>query len=101
MAVRESVNVPLDVGLGVWTEALRLQMGLELEGPGALGMGRRDAGRLHGGLRVRLCRRDGGLLNTWRVGDADGRGGLGVWYSNVRRTELICEVMQGVSCRRR
>lgn len=76
VTVSEPVNAALDVGLGVWTEALRLQMGLELEGPCALGVGRGDAGRLYGGLRVRLCRRHGGLLNTWRVGAADGGGGL-------------------------
>lgn len=36
VAVGEPVNIYLDVGLGVRTEALRLQMGLELEGAGAL-----------------------------------------------------------------
>lgn len=84
MAVCESVNIYLDVGLGVWTDGLRLQMGLELERAGALRVGR-DGGR----LRMGLCRRHRGLLDTCRVGGADGGGGLGVWAGAVWRTELI------------
>lgn len=86
VAVAEAMNVDLDIR----TEALRLQMGLELEGAGALRVGR-DGGRLHAGLRMGLCRGHGGFLNTWRVGGADGGGGLGVWPSVVWRTELICQ----------
>ena len=86
MAVAE----PMNVYLGVGTEAVRWrQMGLELEGACALRVGR-DAGRLQGGLRVGLCRGHGGFLNVWRVGGADGGGGLGVWTGAVWRTELIC-----------
>lgn len=36
MAVGEPVNICLDMSLGVRTEALGLQMGLELKGAGAL-----------------------------------------------------------------
>lgn len=90
MAVAEPVNVYLDVGLGVRTEALWWQVRLELEGPGTLRVGR-DGGRLHGGLRMRLWRRHGGFLSIRRVGGADGGGGLGVQSSVVWRTELICQ----------
>lgn len=95
MAVGEPVSIYLDMGLGSRTEALRLQMGLELEGAGGLRVGS-DGGR----LRMGLCRRHGGLLKTLRVGDADGGGGLGVWPSIVWRTELICVMMQGKRLRR-
>lgn len=77
MAVGEALNIYLDVGLSVWTGALRLQMRRELEGAGALRVGR-DGGRLHGGLRMGLCRGHGGFLNIWRVGGVDGGGGLAV-----------------------
>lgn len=78
MAVAE----PLNIYLGAGTEALRLHMGMVLKSAGALGVGRYD-GRLHGGLRVGLCRRHGGLLNIWRVGGTDGGNRLGVWSSIV------------------
>lgn len=77
-----AVGEPVNMGLGVRTKALRLQMRLELEGAGALGVGR-DGGRLHGGLRMGLSRRHGGFLHIWRVGGADGGGGLGVCSSVV------------------
>lgn len=71
MAVAE----PLNLCTGI--EALRLHGGVELKSAGALGVGRYD-GRLHGGLRMGLCRRHGGLLNIWRVG-----GRPDVWSSVV------------------
>lgn len=71
VAVTEAVNIYLAMGLGVWSEPLRLQMGLEVEGAGALGVGR-DGGGLHRRLRVGLSRGHGGFLNIWRVGGADG-----------------------------
>ncbi len=76
VAVGEARNICLDLGLGVRTEALGLQMSLELKGAGALGVGR-DGGRLHGGL-VGLSRRHGWFLKIWRVGGAVGGGGLSV-----------------------
>lgn len=69
-AVAVAVAQAVNTDLGVRTEALRLQMGLELEGACALRVGR-DGGRLHGGLRMGLWRGHGGFLNTWRVGGAD------------------------------
>lgn len=36
MAVAEAVSMHLAVDLGVWAETLLLQMGLEVEGSGAL-----------------------------------------------------------------
>lgn len=75
VAVAEAVNMHLAVDLGVRAETLLLQMGLEVEGAGALGVGR-HGGRLHRGLRVGLCRGHGGFLNIWRVGGA--HGGLAV-----------------------
>lgn len=82
MAVGEAVNVYLDMGLGVRTEPLLLQMGRELRGAGALRV-RRNAGRLHRGLSVGLRRGHWWFLNIWRVGGADGGRGLGVWSGVV------------------
>lgn len=88
VAVAEAVNIYLAMGLGVWTETLWLQMGLNLEGAGALRVGR-DGGRLQRDLRVGLCRGHGGFLNIWRVGGADGQ--LGVQSSVVWMAVLICQ----------
>lgn len=79
MAVAEAVD------LRVWTRTQRLQMGLKLQGAGALRV-RRNGVRL--GLGLGLRRGHGGLLNVRRVGGADG--GVGVQSSAVWRTELIC-----------
>lgn len=49
-----------------------LHVGLELEGISALRVGR------HGGWRMGMCGRHGGLLRMRRVGGADGGGELSV-----------------------
>lgn len=82
-----AVAVAEAVDLRVWTRTQRLQMGLKLQGAGALRVGRDGVG-LGLGLRLGLHRRHGGLLNVRRVGGADG--GVGVRSSAVWRTELIC-----------
>lgn len=79
MAVAEALD------LRVWTGTHRLQMGLKLQGAGALRVGRDGVGL---GVGLGLRRRHGGLLNVRRVGRADG--GVGVRSSAVWRTELIC-----------
>lgn len=67
MAVAEPVNVYLDAGRGVRTEAPRLQV----EAAAGLRVGRDGGGRLRGRLSMGLRGRHGRLLETLRVGDAD------------------------------
>lgn len=85
VAVAEPVNVYLDAGRGVRTEAPRLQV----EAAAGLRVGRDGGGRLRGRLSMGLRGRHGRLLETLRVGDADGGRGLGVWAGVVCRTEWI------------